>query len=138
MIGPRYEDVRLYAEVKPLPHYVGRFPDLKLMIEQRLRAFIHPLPGPGHFSDDAGWPIGRTLHKSELYYVIEKIPGVDYVETLSIWGWMKHARPEDGMRSEDQPPQSDTIAWERNESQDNIYIERHAFHYFREIEINQV
>jgi predicted phage baseplate assembly protein len=126
VIGPQYEDVRLYVDVRPHPHYVGRFPDLKLAIEQRLRAFLNPLPAPGRGPDDEGWPMGRTLHKSELYYIVEQVPGVDYVDKLLIWKWEPDKSPAENLKLNE------------SESQDNIYVDTCAFHYFREIQINQV
>jgi predicted phage baseplate assembly protein len=124
--GPDYQDIRLSLTVHPTPEYMERFSELKILIAQRLRAFIHPLRGPNRGSDGDGWPMGRTLHKSELYYVVEAIPGVDYVDNLLMWKWAEDLSYDANMRRVG------------TEAEDNIYIEPWAFHYFRELEISRV
>ncbi len=47
----------------------------------RITQFLHPLTGG---DDGNGWQFGRIPHESDLYGLIESIPGVDYVENLSI------------------------------------------------------
>ncbi len=42
----------------------------------RLRNFFDPLRGG---FDGKGWPFGRNIYVSELYQLLSKIPGVDYV-----------------------------------------------------------
>ncbi|MBD0270446.1 MAG: hypothetical protein ICV73_00830, partial [Acetobacteraceae bacterium] len=32
----------------------------------------------------SGWPRGRSLHVSELYYVVEQVEGVDYAERIEL------------------------------------------------------
>ncbi len=113
VMGPYYDDIWLSVEVVPVASHVDRFPELRTTIVERLRTFVHPLPGRGHGPQDDGWPMGRTLHISELFYVLERVPGVDYVDKLT-------------MRK-----------WEDPESQDNIYIGDQAFPYFREVEVKQ-
>jgi hypothetical protein len=48
---------------------------------------LHPLTGG---ADRTGWPFGRDLHASELYALLDGLPGVDFV---------------DGLRFVDPPPQ---------------------------------
>jgi hypothetical protein len=42
-------------------------------------AHLHPLTGG---ADGAGWPFGRAVHASELYALLDRQPGVDYVDGL--------------------------------------------------------
>jgi hypothetical protein len=43
-------------------------------------AYLHPLTGG---ADGAGWPFGRAVHASELYALLDRQPGVDYVDGLA-------------------------------------------------------
>jgi Baseplate J-like protein len=45
----------------------------------RLTAFLHPLTGG---LDRKGWDFGREPHLSDLYALIEAVPGVDHVNSL--------------------------------------------------------
>ena len=42
-----------------------------------LLTFLHPLTGG---SDGQGWPFGRPVYVSEIYRLLDGVPGVDYVE----------------------------------------------------------
>lgn len=46
-----------------------------------VREFLHPTRGG---SDRRGWPLGRPVFRSELYAVIEGLPGVDHVHALDL------------------------------------------------------
>jgi hypothetical protein len=46
-----------------------------------VREFLHPTRGG---SDRRGWPLGRSVFRSELYAVIERLPGVDHVHALDL------------------------------------------------------
>lgn len=43
-----------------------------------IAAHLHPLTG----GDGTGWPFGRDVHASELYAVLDRLPGVDFVDGL--------------------------------------------------------
>ncbi|HEX2094585.1 MAG TPA: hypothetical protein VHG28_19425, partial [Longimicrobiaceae bacterium] len=47
----------------------------------RLAAFLHPLTGGPR---GTGWPLGRRPHRSDLYAVVEAVPGVDHVRRLEV------------------------------------------------------
>jgi Baseplate J-like protein len=79
--GPVYEAIDLEAAVVLDTLFLGRFSEVKKQIEESLRSFVHPLSG---MDDASGWPIGRALHLSELYYRLEKLKGVDHVDLLRI------------------------------------------------------
>ncbi len=44
---------------------------------ETLRAFLHPLVGG---PDHSGWPFGRDVHVSDIYRLLDQLPGVDYLE----------------------------------------------------------
>jgi hypothetical protein len=50
-------------------------------VRQALEVFLHPLRG-GPTGD--GWELGRHLYLSDVAAVLERIPGVDYVEELGL------------------------------------------------------
>jgi len=50
-------------------------------IEERLYQFLNPLVG-GPAGD--GWPFGRPLHVSEIYATIQRVKGVEFVESVTV------------------------------------------------------
>ena len=48
-----------------------------------LNRFLRPIHEPGD-KENQGWPFGRTVFKSEIYELIEKVEGVDCVERVSL------------------------------------------------------
>jgi hypothetical protein len=55
--------------------------DLRRQIIATLNRFLSPLQGG---PADAGWPFGRDVYVSELYELLERIPGVDYVPDIAL------------------------------------------------------
>ncbi|GAA4609835.1 hypothetical protein BJY16_007531 [Actinoplanes octamycinicus] len=76
--GPDWLRTRVDAEVVPSAEAGA---DLVAGVLARLAAFLHPVTGG---PDGAGWDFGRRPHRSELYAVIEEVPGVDHVSALSV------------------------------------------------------
>lgn len=60
-------------------------PDLEAGVRQRAEAdlyrYINPYTGG---PDGDGWPFGRDLHVSEIYGLLGRIPGVQFVEEVQI------------------------------------------------------
>jgi hypothetical protein len=50
-------------------------------VQTRLAAFLHPLTGG---LDAAGWDFGRKPHRSDLFALIESVPGVDHLRALVV------------------------------------------------------
>ncbi len=50
-------------------------------VVKALRDFLHPTRGG---DDGRGWPLGRSIFRSELYGIIEGLPGVDHVRELRL------------------------------------------------------
>jgi hypothetical protein len=78
--GPAYRTVAVQAQVR----LAGGAS--KSALEQRivaaLNAFLHPLTGG---PAGTGWPFGRDVYRAEMLQVIDQVPGVDYVATLSLF-----------------------------------------------------
>jgi hypothetical protein len=112
VIGPIYEPIDVEIELVLDPLFVRQFEAISLQARKCLKDFVHPLSG----FNGAGWPLGRTLHLSELYYLLESqgLQGVDHV------GALRMAR-------------SGTGKWEAN-----VGIGERSFPCFASIEIRQV
>jgi hypothetical protein len=79
--GPGYVDISIEAEVVVEPQKVELIPKMKEKMETDLKKFFHPLRG-GPAGD--GWPMGRPIHISEIYYLLEGSEGVDYVKKVTL------------------------------------------------------
>ncbi len=51
-------------------------------VKRTLLEFFDPLTGG---PDKSGWSLGREVHASEVYQVMEQTPGIDHVESLCIF-----------------------------------------------------
>ncbi|MGC5328269.1 putative baseplate assembly protein [Brevibacillus sp. SYSU BS000544] len=81
VIAPDYVQVRVEAIVSIEPDF--HFIETSNRIETALRDFLHPLNGG---PEREGWPIGRTVYKSEIYEEIGKVDGVDCVQSVRLIG----------------------------------------------------
>jgi hypothetical protein len=77
--GPDWLQVTVSAEVVPIALEAAT--DVQNAILSRLAAFLHPLTGG---LDSNGWAFGRKPYRSDLYALIERIPGVSYVRRLQV------------------------------------------------------
>ena len=80
VVGPRYVEVRVRAEVQPCEG-VDRN-KLRTAIIAALDQFMDPLEGG---PNGEGWPFGRDVYRSEILQVIDDVPGVDYVVRLTLF-----------------------------------------------------
>jgi predicted phage baseplate assembly protein len=78
VVGPEYVRMDVAAEIGIESLDAG---DVELAVVLELKRFLHPLRGG--FRQN-GWEFGRRLYASELYSVIERIPGVRYIASLEI------------------------------------------------------
>jgi len=54
-------------------------------MEQALRAALRDyLSITSGYDDGRGWPLGRRVRRSQLYRLLEDVPGVDFVESLTL------------------------------------------------------
>ena len=76
---PQYVFVRVEARIK-----ARREADPDVMqreIIAHLYRFLNPLAGG---IDRNGWPFGRDLYISEVYAILQSIPGVEYIEQVNL------------------------------------------------------
>jgi hypothetical protein len=77
--GPKYVEVNVTADIAATSLEGAN--ELKLVVLEQLNRFLHPLTGG---FDGEGWSFGRRPHDSDLYYLIEGIPGVDHIIDLKM------------------------------------------------------
>ena len=87
--GPDWLRVTVTAEVVPVSLEAAT--DVQVAVLAALVTFLHPLTGG---LDGQGWAFGRKPYQSDLYALVEGIPGVDHVRRLTV--------VEDGEVSPDQ------------------------------------
>jgi hypothetical protein len=74
-----------------VPVSLERADAVRAAVVQHLENFLHPLSGG---KKGQGWALGRLPQQSDLYAVIESIPGVDYVQSLKIQTDSEELSPE--------------------------------------------
>jgi hypothetical protein len=77
VVGPLYAPVSaeiLIARRADMPEE-----GLRAEVVRALARFLHPPTGG---EDNQGWPFGRDVYVSELYELLERLPGVDYVPDI--------------------------------------------------------
>jgi baseplate J-like protein len=79
--GPLYTAVKL--DVKVAAETNTRSEVVREEVENTLTGYFDPLEGG---EEGRGWPFGRPVSASELYRLIEAIPGVDHVESIVMNG----------------------------------------------------
>jgi hypothetical protein len=80
-IGPQFEEINITARVKP--EVPGESSLVERRIIKKLEAFFHPLTGG---ETGQGWDFGRNVQISEVYAVIERTHGVEYVKNAFFTG----------------------------------------------------
>ncbi len=81
VVGPDYVDVAIAAT---LHLKAGTRPDeVRQQAVASVVEYFAPLRGG---TDGKGWPFGRDVYISELYALLDNVPGVDYVETVTLQG----------------------------------------------------
>lgn len=79
LVGPGYIGIGVKATVKFIS--ISEAKVIEGRVIDNLKRFFHPLHGG---PEGNGWNFGRNVYISEIYEVIEKTEGVDYVEDLSL------------------------------------------------------
>src|SRR5262249_2901301 len=75
--------MRVSLEVETVREARTDAQQVRSQIDQRIRQFFHPLTGG---EQENGWPIGRSVYKSELFQLIEAVEGVDHVNKIVMNG----------------------------------------------------
>lgn len=81
VVAPSYVPIRLRATL-----YLSNGANVvstQQAAVQRLRDFFHPLHGG---RDGQGWPFGRAVYRSDIYPILDPLPGVDYVTDVVLEG----------------------------------------------------
>ena len=55
--------------------------DLRDRVVQKIEDYLNALKGG---SEGEGWPFGRDVYTSEIYRLLERVPGVDYVSDVAL------------------------------------------------------
>ncbi|MGH9040033.1 MAG: putative baseplate assembly protein [Acidimicrobiia bacterium] len=78
---PLYQGVTVVAKIRARP----RTSATRLQEEARraLYAYLHPIHGG---PDGTGWPFGRPLHVGEVYSVLQRLGGTEFVEDARLFG----------------------------------------------------
>ena len=77
IVGPDY--VRVDVEVEIVLTSLNVANEVGLAVNAILTSFLHPLTGG---LDAVGWDFGRQPYESDLYALLESIPGVDHIRSL--------------------------------------------------------
>ncbi|HXW77844.1 MAG TPA: hypothetical protein VEJ84_00015, partial [Acidimicrobiales bacterium] len=88
---PTYQGItiaaRVRASTKAQPSHVSD------AASRALYRYYHPIVGG---PDGTGWPFGRPVHAGEVYAVLQRVEGVEYLEEVRLYA----ADPRDGRRGE--------------------------------------
>ncbi|HCZ13454.1 MAG TPA: putative baseplate assembly protein [Candidatus Accumulibacter sp.] len=79
VVGPEYLRVDVTVEVALLS--LEGASAVESEVAQTLARFLHPLTGG---LDRNGWDFGRKPHRSDLYALLEAVPGVDHLRSLQV------------------------------------------------------
>jgi hypothetical protein len=73
--GPKLLEVGVTMTL--VPEFDGLEETLRKQADKALRRFLDPLRGG---PDGSGWPFGRAVYVSEIYELLDRLPGVAYVQ----------------------------------------------------------
>ncbi|OPX45567.1 hypothetical protein CLHUN_09460 [Ruminiclostridium hungatei] len=75
VVDPDYQDISINLQVSARD---GKIADT---VRNVIAQHIDPIVGG---EDKKGWPLGRNLYKSDLYYLVEGIAGIDHVRHIEL------------------------------------------------------
>lgn len=82
VVGPRYVTVKVQLTVVVTPETsAAQEAAVRAPLEAALAAFLDPLAGG---PDGKGWPFGRNVYVSEIYDILDRQRGVDYVRRTEV------------------------------------------------------
>ena len=75
VVDPDYQEIRINMQIAAN--------DLKIAdkVKKVIEEYLNPIRGG---ADKKGWPLGRSFYSSDLYYLVEGIPGVEHVIRLEL------------------------------------------------------
>jgi predicted phage baseplate assembly protein len=80
VLRPVYVEISL--KVVLVRRTIGQPERVKREIEERLRRYLHPLVGG---RDGKGWPFGRAVYKTDLAHLVEDVPGIETIDSITIY-----------------------------------------------------
>lgn len=75
VVGAEFIDVKISLQVS------AKEKVLEKTIRDVIGKYLDPITGGEHGS---GWPQGRKLYKSDLFYILERVPGIDHVISIDL------------------------------------------------------
>jgi len=78
VVVPQWQEVKVKAEIVPVS--LEKSEELRTKVVKKLEIFLHPLLG----GNGDGWDFGRSPHESNIYSLIQSIPGIERVQSLEI------------------------------------------------------
>ena len=88
VVAPVYVPVQAWTLIAARPD-VAPAP-LKVRVKQAIDGWLDPLTGG---PEGEGWPFGRDVYASEIYRLLEKVPGVDYVSDVVLTSTLPSGAP---------------------------------------------
>lgn len=79
--GPSYREFSISSVIALKKNVSDQSEEIKQQITEKLTEFFNPLKGG---LNGGGWPMGRSVHLSEIYYIIDNVKGVDYVSRITL------------------------------------------------------
>jgi hypothetical protein len=98
VVGPVYVPVTVTAHL--FLHEDALESVVRTQALNAIRTFFHPIDGG---PDGRGWPFGRDLYVSEVYELLDEVPGVNYVEAVVL------TTPEGAAREQRHPADNSLI-----------------------------
>ena len=77
VVGPRYVPLRVRVTLTLLPDALESV--MRARVVDALTRYLDPIVG----RDGSGWPFGRSVNVSEIYRLLDTLPGVDFVSRSS-------------------------------------------------------
>lgn len=81
VVPPIYVPIHARILIAPTRTDVAAIEDLRERVVQRIEDYLDALKGG---SEGEGWPFGRDVYTSEIYRLLERVPGVDYVSDVAL------------------------------------------------------
>lgn len=78
VVEPQYVPIKITAEVVPLPDAK------KETVEQTARNALKNFLAPLDANDNPNWSFGRSVFVSEIYELLDQLPGIDYVTSVEL------------------------------------------------------
>ena len=75
VVDPDYQEVRITLQVAANDN------KLTDTVREVIEKYIDPITGG---EDKKGWPLGRSLYESDIYYLVEGIKGIDHVKQMEL------------------------------------------------------